>query len=90
MWSSFGDRIGDKVRPPLCCGCLHHDDLSLNVTLVGHWPDLGPKCGARTDFFLTQPTWYAKGTLRWEPGTKRLCKDEEKEKDCNNKSRRPR
>ena len=34
------------------------------VTLVGCWPDLGPKCGARANFFLTQPTWYAKGTVQ--------------------------
>ena len=38
--------------------------LIMYVTLVGHWPDLGPKCGARADFFLMQLTWYAKGMVQ--------------------------
>ena len=37
--------------------------LVVVVTLVGCWPDLGPKCGARADFFLMQLTWYVKGMV---------------------------
>ena len=32
--------------------------------LVGHWPDLGLKHGARAEPLLTRPTWYAKGTVQ--------------------------
>ena len=38
--------------------------VTMAVMLVGYWPDLGTKCGARADFLLMQPTWYAKGTVR--------------------------
>ena len=34
------------------------------VTPVERWPDLGPKRGASTDVFLTQPTWVCEGLVQ--------------------------
>ena len=66
-----------------------------DVMLVGCWPDLGLKRGARANFFLTRPTWYAKGTVQSgldkNLGQREITRVRGSEReDCNNKSRRPR
>ena len=59
--------------------------LTQNVTPVERLPDLGSKCGARADTFLTQPARYAKGKvqsgLMRNLGRKGISRERERERE---------